>query len=93
MLLMHLSRPWEDESMGDKGWGYRLGKLLSAFCVGAVIYGGYGAVYWVTTGRLYFGPWEWGLCFITALYMSLIQRSSQREKEREDRIIGYKRRA
>ena len=59
------------------GWGYKLGRFLSISCWGAIFYGLYGLIYWLVTGRMYFGPWEWGLCLLTAFYISLIHRADK----------------
>ena len=61
-------------SIDTTHWGYKLGRFLGISFIGAIIYSLYGLIYWLVTGRMYFGPWEWGLCLVTAFYISLIHR-------------------
>jgi len=79
--------------MGSRSsWGYTVGRFLSISLVGVIIYSLYGLLYWVVTGRMYFGPWEWGLCLVTALYIRLIHKAERRKKMADAALgLGMKR--
>ncbi len=58
----------------ERQTAYKLGRFISITFTGVIMYGIYGYFYWVVNRSLYFGPWEWGLCFVTAVYVGIIQR-------------------
>ena len=70
----------------SKQWGYKLGQLLGLFFVGAVAYGSYGLLYWAVTDKLYFGPWEWGLCLLTGVLTSVVARVENYAEKKETKL-------
>ena len=79
------------QNLRSERWEYKLGQFLGVCMVAAVMYGLYGLLYWFVNGETYyFGPWEWGLCLITFMFFSFMQRAYDRIKEKESQDIELK---
>jgi hypothetical protein len=70
---------------------FNVGQGIGAVVLLVIGYGIYGGVYWFATGKLYFGPWEWGLCLLTAVMVGWVSRNRKEctfEEYEEKRKIG-----
>jgi len=54
---------------------FDVGQGMAALVLLVVGYGIYGGAYWLATGRLYFGPWEWGLAVLSSVMIGWICRN------------------
>ena len=74
----------------SKQWGYRVGQYLAILCSGVMAYSLYGLVYWLSTGKIYFGWWDLGLCGMTVYFCLTVKRACTKIHDKENYILNGK---